>query len=65
MLNAANEVAVATFLGGEIRFTDIPRIVEDALAQASYLPPQSIADVLDIDHQTRLNAQSSMKAVCH
>ena len=65
VLNAANEVAVATFLGGEIRFTDIPRIVEDALAQASYLPPQSIADVLDIDHQTRLNAQSSMKAVCH
>jgi 1-deoxy-D-xylulose-5-phosphate reductoisomerase len=65
VLNAANEVAVATFLGGEIRFTDIPRIVEDALTQASYLPPQSIADVLDIDRQTRLNAQSSMKAVCH
>ncbi|MCL6730502.1 1-deoxy-D-xylulose-5-phosphate reductoisomerase [Sphingomonas hankyongi] len=65
VLNAANEVAVASFLAGEIRFTDITRIVEDALAQASYLPPQSIAEVLDIDRETRLNVQSSMKAVCH
>jgi len=65
VLNAANEVAVASFLAGEIRFTDITRIVEDALAQASYLPPQSIAEVLDIDRETRLNVQTSMKAVCH
>jgi len=31
-LNAANEVAVAAFLGGRIRFLDISRIVEDSLA---------------------------------
>jgi len=65
VLNAANEVAVAAFLAGNIRFTDIARIVEDSLAQAGYLPPQSIADVLDIDRETRLNAQTSMKAVCN
>ena len=65
MLNAANEVAVAAFLAGNIRFTDIARIVEDSLAQAGYLPPQTIADVLDIDRETRLNAQTSMKAVCN
>ena len=65
VLNAANEVAVASFLAGAIRFTDIARVVEDALAQASYLPPQSIADVLDIDRETRVKAQSSMKATCH
>jgi len=65
VLNAANEVAVAAFLAGNIRFTDIARIVEDSLAQAGYLPPQTIADVLDIDRETRLNAQTSMKAVCN
>ena len=33
-LNAANEVAVARFLADEIRFPDIPRLVEAALAEA-------------------------------
>ena len=41
-LNGANEVAVARFLAGEIRFTDIPRVAEAALAAA----PAS-ADSLD------------------
>lgn len=31
VLNAANEVAVELFLGGRIRFTDIPRLVERVL----------------------------------
>lgn len=34
-LNAANEVAVARFLGGHIRFTDIPVLVRSALDRAS------------------------------
>lgn len=34
VLNAANEVAVARFLSDEIRFTEIPRLVEAALAEA-------------------------------
>lgn len=42
VLNAANEVAVARFLSGEVRFPDIPRLVEAALAEA---PAQ--ADTLD------------------
>ena len=33
VLNAANEVAVAAFLAGKIRFTQISRLVEEALAQ--------------------------------
>jgi 1-deoxy-D-xylulose-5-phosphate reductoisomerase len=32
VLNAANEVAVARFLAGEIRFTDIPRLIERTLS---------------------------------
>lgn len=36
VLNAANEVAVARFLSGDLRFVDIPRLIEDALAHFSY-----------------------------
>ncbi|MCQ2152549.1 MAG: 1-deoxy-D-xylulose-5-phosphate reductoisomerase, partial [Bacteroidales bacterium] len=32
-MNGANEVAVASFLSGEIRFTDIPHIIEETLAK--------------------------------
>ena len=34
-LNAANEVAVARFLAGDIGFTDIPALVRDMLDDAS------------------------------
>jgi 1-deoxy-D-xylulose-5-phosphate reductoisomerase len=33
-LNAANEVAVEAFLQGKLRFTDIPAVIEEGLAQA-------------------------------
>ena len=42
VLNAANEVAVARFLAGSIRFTDIPRLVEAALGD-----PTPQAETLD------------------
>ena len=35
VVNAANEVAVARFLAGDIGFTDIPALVKDALDNAS------------------------------
>lgn len=38
VLNAANEVAVRAFLGGRIRFTDIPRMVEQAMEAHSPMP---------------------------
>lgn len=38
VLNAANEVAVRAFLEGRIRFTDIPRLVEQAMAAHTPLP---------------------------
>src|SRR6202049_1139461 len=34
-LNAADEVAVAAFLAGNIGFSDIPRIIEDVLAETN------------------------------
>lgn len=65
VLNAANEVAVATFLAGAIRFTDIAASVEEMLETARFAPPGSIGDVLEIDGITRERAEALMKASCH
>jgi 1-deoxy-D-xylulose-5-phosphate reductoisomerase len=61
-LNAANEIAVAAFLAGRLRFLDIARIVEEAMAQASAPAPRSIADVIDIDAVTRERVADMMRA---
>jgi 1-deoxy-D-xylulose-5-phosphate reductoisomerase len=63
-LNAANEVAVASFLGGEIHFPEIAQVVKDALSDANFDAPRSIGDVLEIDRVTRERARAMMKASC-
>jgi 1-deoxy-D-xylulose-5-phosphate reductoisomerase len=65
VLNAANEIAVAAFLAGEVRFPDIARMVEEALGGADFVNPRSIGDVLEIDRTTRRLVKSAMKASCH
>jgi 1-deoxy-D-xylulose-5-phosphate reductoisomerase len=64
ILNAANEVAVASFLAGEIAFPEIVRAVAAALAGGELGAPRSIEDVLDIDDRTRLDVAAMMKASC-
>ena len=64
VLNAANEVAVASFLEGAIRFADIARIVEEALQESDFVTPRSMGDVLEIDRNTRERVESLMKVRC-
>jgi 1-deoxy-D-xylulose-5-phosphate reductoisomerase len=64
VLNAANEVAVASFLEGGIAFPEIPRLVQEALSNANYDAPRSISDVLEIDRMTRTATQAMMTASC-
>jgi 1-deoxy-D-xylulose-5-phosphate reductoisomerase len=64
VLNAANEVAVASFLAGEIRFDDITAVVEQVLGEAAAATPASIGDVLDIDRTTRRRVEALMKETC-
>ena len=56
-LNAADEVAVAAFLEGSIRFDEIPRIIEDVLVATSSAKPQSIGQVLEADAEARKSAK--------
>ena len=63
ILNAANEIAVAAFLEGRIGFLDIARLVEDAMAQTAAPAPRSIADVVDIDANTRHSVAQMTRAL--
>jgi len=56
-LNAADEIAVAAFLEGKIRFDQIPRVIEDTLTETSCGALESIKKVLDADADARRTAQ--------
>jgi 1-deoxy-D-xylulose-5-phosphate reductoisomerase len=53
VLNAANEVAVASFLDGVLPFARIATVIEQVLAALSLPAPQSVAELLDIDDRAR------------
>jgi 1-deoxy-D-xylulose-5-phosphate reductoisomerase len=61
VLNAANEVAVAAFLAGQIRFTQIAEIVAQTLSGAMPLAPASLADVLAVDAEARARAATMLE----
>ena len=52
-LNAANEVAVAAFLAGRIRFTEIAAACADTLARAAVRPLGTLDDALAADGEAR------------
>lgn len=52
-LNAANEVSVAAFLDGQIRFTDIANVNMAVLDSLDLREPQSVEAVLAIDAMAR------------
>ena len=56
-LNAANEVAVAGFLAGEIRFPRIAELIEDVLGDLAIGDANSLADVLRADMLARAHAR--------
>ena len=56
-LNAADEIAVAAFLAGDIPFLGIPRTIETVLQLTSGQPPASIAEVLEADLAAREQAR--------
>jgi 1-deoxy-D-xylulose-5-phosphate reductoisomerase len=59
-LNAADEVAVAAFLEGKIRFNDIPGIIEDTVSASNSGKLESIAKVLEADRKARRYAEQSV-----
>jgi 1-deoxy-D-xylulose-5-phosphate reductoisomerase len=52
-LNAANEVAVAAFLAGELPFTGIASVAEEVLNRVAVRPGRSLEEIRDVDEQGR------------
>ena len=53
ILNAANEVAVAEFLGGRIRYTAIAEVVKQTLEGIANQPADTLEQILEADRQAR------------
>jgi 1-deoxy-D-xylulose-5-phosphate reductoisomerase len=58
--NAANEVAVASFLAGRLPFLGIPVVVADVLARADGVPARDLADLIGADEAARRYAQEQL-----
>lgn len=62
-MNAANEIAVAAFLDGQIAFTRIVQSVEDVLLRSDLPAPACLDDVIAIDAEARARARELMEPV--
>jgi 1-deoxy-D-xylulose-5-phosphate reductoisomerase len=56
-LNAANEIAVESFLDGRIAFTDIPGVIDSVLGEAAVEPLASLEQVYAADIEARAAAR--------
>ena len=63
VFSAANEIAVAAFLAGTVRFTDIDRVIESTLADVNLSEPQSLDAVQALDQVARDVASSRVAAL--
>ena len=54
VLNLANDYAVYSFIDGKIRFTDIPRIIKNAMEKHDWLEDPSLNDLKVLDKWTKL-----------
>ena len=60
VFSAANEIAVAAFLSGEIRFTNIDTVIDVALKTIDLAEPDSLDAVQALDQKAREAAQQSI-----
>jgi 1-deoxy-D-xylulose-5-phosphate reductoisomerase len=58
VLNAANEVAVASYLDGKISFVSIPRVIEETMNAHSSAPGATLEAIREIDRWARRYSQN-------
>jgi 1-deoxy-D-xylulose-5-phosphate reductoisomerase len=61
-MNAANEIAVASFLKGQINFLDISAIIEKTLNEAEHFRPGSLSEVIHNDQRARAIAHKVIQS---
>lgn len=62
VINAANEIAVASFLGGEIKFTDIYSTIDSTLQRISRIDNPEYSDYVATNAQARAVASEIIKS---
>jgi 1-deoxy-D-xylulose-5-phosphate reductoisomerase len=63
VLNAANEIAVAAFLDGEIRFDQIHQVNTETLERITPSKPNNVVDLLGLDELSRQAAGKVVKGL--
>jgi 1-deoxy-D-xylulose-5-phosphate reductoisomerase len=58
VMNAANEIAVERFRKGEIRFTDIWKVIEKSMDSHKSVMEPSLDDIFEADSEARISAAS-------
>jgi len=58
VLNAANEIAVRSFMAGRIGFSDIPVIIDSVMSGHSFLKNPALHDILETDRWARDKAEA-------
>ena len=61
VLNAANEIAVESYLDNKIKFTDIINVIFEILNIYSSTSPSNISDVVEIDKLARSKTLNYIK----
>ena len=61
VLNAANEIAVAAFLAGQIAFTRIAVMVEQTMTRFTPTTPTSLDEVIALDAEARVRARALLE----
>ncbi len=64
ILNAANEVAVEKFLNHSISFGQMNDVLQAVMSQASWDEPQSLDEVVAVDHYSRRVAAQVIGTLC-
>ncbi len=64
VLNAANEIAVSAFLDNKIKFVDIPRIIEQAMAKHKRITKPELSDIFKADKWAREQAKKEVEINC-
>ncbi|MBR1538502.1 MAG: 1-deoxy-D-xylulose-5-phosphate reductoisomerase [Bacteroidales bacterium] len=64
-MNGANEVAVAAFLEGKIRFTDIPRLIEKVTSRCSFVANPDLEQIYCTDFEAKRIASEIINGGCN
>jgi 1-deoxy-D-xylulose-5-phosphate reductoisomerase len=64
VLNAANEVAVAKFLEGQLKFVQIPELIKQVMAEHQVINKPDLDDIMEADKWARKTAEEMRCQLC-